>query len=359
MQRVLLADDSVAARKSIRQALEAAGIEVTAVADGDSALARIDEAAPQVVLLDVGMPGRGGYEICEAIRARPELDALPVILLTSDFEPYDEDEAARVRADGHLVKPFDARAVSAMRVIWERVGRPSGASPEPEPPSLVPAPEYSPRDESEDRDGSSTDGIDAYSTVTIPAVQFAPSLPAEAPSSGTMVVGMDGIGVGAWEPAPDRPAAPLPPLPPLPPQEPEPRPPAAEPRRRRTAPLPDIAIDSLDEEDPSTWAPETAPSAPTTENLDTGLVEGAAEIVRSAAEAGIRSVGSGELRLALGRCPDCQAAITPGDIFCLACGAAVLSDADGPDASGPPACLACGHVYLAGDVFCAACGGAL
>jgi hypothetical protein len=129
---------------------------------------------------------------------------------------------------------------------------------------------------------------------------------------------------------------------------------------RRTAPLPDIAIDSLDEEvDYDTGeTPPRATSAPTTENLDTGLADEAAGLVRTATEAGIRQAGNAELRLAAGRCPGCGAGLAPGDIFCITCGASALSVGDEP-APAAGGCAECGKPLHPGDIFCAHCGAAV
>jgi len=120
MKRVLLADDSVAARKSIQTVLEVAGIDVVAVGNGDLAFSRLGEVAPEMVLIDAIMPGRTGYEVCAAIKADPTFAHIPVLLITSEFEPYDEALAATSKADGHLIKPLDVDAISVMREVWAR-----------------------------------------------------------------------------------------------------------------------------------------------------------------------------------------------------------------------------------------------
>src|SRR4051812_17866911 len=120
MKRVLLADDSVAARKSIQTVLEVAGIDVVAVGNGDLALSRLAEVAPEMVLIDAIMPGRSGYEVCAEIKADPAYATVPVLLITSEFEPFDEGLAASSKADGHLIKPLDINAISVMRDVWAR-----------------------------------------------------------------------------------------------------------------------------------------------------------------------------------------------------------------------------------------------
>lgn len=105
---VLIADDSTTVRRVVEQSLEDEGIQVIAVADGDEALARIREVPPDLVLADVLMPGRSGYELAEEITADQSLSGLPVILLSGAFEPFDEERARRCGAIGHLTKPFQS-----------------------------------------------------------------------------------------------------------------------------------------------------------------------------------------------------------------------------------------------------------
>lgn len=84
------------------------GIDVITVGDGDTALERINEASPDLVLADVNMPGLSGYQICEKIRGNEATKNLPVVLLVGSFEPFDEKEADRVGANAYLTKPFQS-----------------------------------------------------------------------------------------------------------------------------------------------------------------------------------------------------------------------------------------------------------
>ena len=105
---LLLADDSVTIQKVVNLTFADEGIEVITVGDGDSAMERISEARPDVVLADVHMPGLSGYQICEILRQNPATQDLPVVLLVGSFEPFDENEAARVGANAYLTKPFQS-----------------------------------------------------------------------------------------------------------------------------------------------------------------------------------------------------------------------------------------------------------
>lgn len=107
-RKLLLADDSVTIQKVVNLTFADEGIEVITVGDGDSALEKISEVSPDVVLADVHMPGLNGYQICEIVRENPATRNLPVVLLVGSFEPFDENEAARVGANAFLTKPFQS-----------------------------------------------------------------------------------------------------------------------------------------------------------------------------------------------------------------------------------------------------------
>ncbi len=107
-RKLLLADDSITIQKVVNLTFADEGIEVISVGDGDSAMIKIGEYAPDLILADVNMPGLNGYQICERIKQNPETQKIPVILLVGSFEPFDESEAYRVGADDYLTKPFQS-----------------------------------------------------------------------------------------------------------------------------------------------------------------------------------------------------------------------------------------------------------
>lgn len=108
---LLLADDSVTIQRVIELTFADEDIRVTAVSDGDQAIATIDHNPPDIVLADVGMPGRSGYEVAQHIRSTPRLAHIPVLLLTGAFEPIDQARANEVGSDGVLAKPFEPQLV--------------------------------------------------------------------------------------------------------------------------------------------------------------------------------------------------------------------------------------------------------
>lgn len=107
-RKLLLADDSVTIQKVVNLTFADEGIEVIAVGDGNQAMEKFVESVPDLVMVDVNMPGFDGYKICEIIKQDDETRHIPVILLVGSFEPFDEEEARRVGADDYLTKPFQS-----------------------------------------------------------------------------------------------------------------------------------------------------------------------------------------------------------------------------------------------------------
>ena len=106
MPKILVADDNSNIQKMVGLALKDQGIDVVAVGNGEAAVRKISDVRPDLVLADVFMPVRNGYEVCQYVKADTELAHIPVILLVGAFDPLDEQEAQRVGADGVLKKPF-------------------------------------------------------------------------------------------------------------------------------------------------------------------------------------------------------------------------------------------------------------
>lgn len=106
--RLLLADDSVTIQKVVNLTFADEGIEVITAGDGNTAMQKFVESMPDLVMVDVNMPGFDGYRICEMIKQDEETRRIPVILLVGSFEPFDEAEARRVGADAYLTKPFQS-----------------------------------------------------------------------------------------------------------------------------------------------------------------------------------------------------------------------------------------------------------
>ena len=107
-RKILLADDSVTAQNMGRKILADAGYDVSTVNNGSAALKRINETPPDMVVLDVYMPGHSGLEICQHLKESSDTAHIPVLLTVGKLEPFKPDEARRVRADAYIVKPFEA-----------------------------------------------------------------------------------------------------------------------------------------------------------------------------------------------------------------------------------------------------------
>jgi len=104
--KILVADDNSNIQKMVGLALKDQGIDVVAVGNGEAAVRKISDVRPDLVLADVFMPVRNGYEVCKYVKDDSALAHIPVILLVGAFDPLDEQEAQRVGADGVLKKPF-------------------------------------------------------------------------------------------------------------------------------------------------------------------------------------------------------------------------------------------------------------
>ncbi len=129
MSRVLLVDDSPHAQRMGERILSDEGFEVVTVSNADSALIRLDDVDPDVVLADTVMPGRTGYEICQYLKMSPRHRYVRVILTAGVLEAFDEERAKQVAADGTLKKPFEASAlVSAVKPLAEAAAKDRAAA---------------------------------------------------------------------------------------------------------------------------------------------------------------------------------------------------------------------------------------
>ncbi|WP_155055377.1 response regulator transcription factor [Streptomyces blattellae] len=130
-QTVLLAEDDRAIRHALERALTLEGYQVTAVADGVEALAQAHRTPPDVLVLDVMMPGIDGLQVCRVLRA--EGDRTPILMLTALVETQDRIAGLDAGADDYVVKPFDVEEVFArLRALLRRTG--------PAPAEVVPVP---------------------------------------------------------------------------------------------------------------------------------------------------------------------------------------------------------------------------
>jgi len=138
--KILVADDNSNIQKMVSLALKDQGIDVVAVGNGEAAVRKIADVRPDLVLADVFMPVRNGYEVCQFVKMDSALSHIPVILLVGAFDPLDEQEAQRVGADGVLKKPFipPDPLISMVKSALQRAGAghinaPVAKPVEPEP----------------------------------------------------------------------------------------------------------------------------------------------------------------------------------------------------------------------------------
>ena len=111
MSRILLADDSPHAQRMGERILREEGFEVVTVTDGETALLRLADVDPDLVLADVFLPKQSGYEICRYVKSSARHRCTRVVLTAGLLEPIDEDEARKAGSDAILKKPFEASVV--------------------------------------------------------------------------------------------------------------------------------------------------------------------------------------------------------------------------------------------------------
>jgi DNA-binding response OmpR family regulator len=123
MARVLVADDDPIVRELIVYKLETEGYDVVVAEDGTSALSTVQESTPDIVVLDVHMPGLSGFDVCRMMRAEPATAQVPVIMLTASVQEADISTGFVSGADDYVAKPFSPRElVSRIQAVLARTG---------------------------------------------------------------------------------------------------------------------------------------------------------------------------------------------------------------------------------------------
>jgi len=121
MKHVLIADDEANIVVSLEFLMKREGYRVSVARDGDAALAAVRELRPDLVLLDVMMPGRSGFEVCQAVRADESLAGVRILMLSAKGRDTDLAKGGALGADAYMTKPF------ATRELAERVRELLGA----------------------------------------------------------------------------------------------------------------------------------------------------------------------------------------------------------------------------------------
>ena len=173
MSRILLVDDSPHAQRMGERILSEEGYEVVTVSNADSALIRLDDVDPDLVLADTVMPGRTGYEICQYLKMSPRHKHVRVILTAGVMETLDEAAVARVEADATLRKPFEASAlIAAVKPLAELAAQaraelaPSAAGSAPRKQAVSAAPFVAVIDEEQVR-AAVTVALDASMAIMV------------------------------------------------------------------------------------------------------------------------------------------------------------------------------------------------
>jgi CheY-like chemotaxis protein len=110
---LLLADDNTMIQRVVALTFANADVDVVTVADGEQAIVQIAASRPDIVLADIGMPKRSGYDVAAFVKRDPLLRHIPVLLLAGAFDPVDAARAEQVGCDGVLVKPFEPQSMVA------------------------------------------------------------------------------------------------------------------------------------------------------------------------------------------------------------------------------------------------------
>ena len=120
MSRILLADDSPHAQRMGERILREEGFEVVSLTDGNAAMLRLADVDPDLILADVFLPGKSGFELCRYVKSEPRFKHVRVVLTAGLLEPFDEDEARRAGCDAILKSPSRLPKWSAPSIRWSR-----------------------------------------------------------------------------------------------------------------------------------------------------------------------------------------------------------------------------------------------
>ena len=112
MKHVLIADDEANIVVSLEFLMNREGYRVSVARDGDAALAAVRELRPDLVLLDVMMPGRSGFEVCQAVRADESLAGVKILMLSAKGRDTDLAKGGALGADAYMTKPFATRELA-------------------------------------------------------------------------------------------------------------------------------------------------------------------------------------------------------------------------------------------------------
>ncbi|MGA8806672.1 MAG: response regulator [Thermoanaerobaculia bacterium] len=175
-KKILLADDSITIQKVVELTFSDGDYEVIAVNNGAKAIQKLAEMRPDIILSDIIMPEKNGYEVCEYVKSHPEYRNIPVILLTGTFEPFDPDRADKAGCDAVVTKPFESQSLIHKVEELIQQSQNAAAEAEPEPAALFNAPAFeAPAD-------PFTHDNDIFNAAPAVAPSFASDMPFDSPS---------------------------------------------------------------------------------------------------------------------------------------------------------------------------------
>ena len=128
-KRVLVIDDDAQARALVAASLESKGSEVRGATGGVNGLTLADAEPPDVILLDLEMPGMDGYEVCRILRQGPKTGSIPVVMLTASDDPHLNREAYAAGAQACVLKPFRQQGL-LVAIQAALTGMPHGSPPD-------------------------------------------------------------------------------------------------------------------------------------------------------------------------------------------------------------------------------------
>jgi DNA-binding response OmpR family regulator len=112
-KRILIVDDEPNIVVSLEFLMKREGFEVAVATDGEAALKSVEEKKPDLVLLDIMLPKKNGFEVCQTIRANPDLQAVKIVMLTAKGRDTEVAKGTALGADAYMTKPFSTKDLIA------------------------------------------------------------------------------------------------------------------------------------------------------------------------------------------------------------------------------------------------------
>jgi len=232
-KKILLADDSITIQKVVELTFSDGDYEVTAVNNGARAVQKLAEMRPDIILSDIIMPEKNGYEVCEYVKSHPDFRNIPVVLLTGTFEPFDPDRAEKAGCDAVVTKPFESQSlihkVEELIAAAQSAAAAPAAEAAPEPAAASPwmeeAPEATPTEPASSFSTASGDAFAHEPDIfgAAPTPEATTEMPFELPPSGEFSGETRAFPRMSFDDLSSA-AAPAAPEPPPPPAAPEPSP---------------------------------------------------------------------------------------------------------------------------------------